>query len=266
MEREFGIKLRFKGEQHDIDRLDLYDGSDSFHGFARALSIVVHAYLNDEVTGRATALKGGSLSFGAPRRGSVLFDLVAKFARSPKSAPVSADTFYDFTKVALARATGDLDASAQTSFVQKKLSADEPFFDELGEALEGSLQHAHRSIDNEDVVVSLERPRAPLLLFDKSTSAWVNTRDENPTPQEFRGNMTRFNTQTGNGRAYIKSIRRIVPVRKSDGFVDGSKSWLTWSLHGSHLSTDKDLVFSGRKIVSATGETKRILIDNCWKA
>lgn len=266
MDREFGLKLRFKGRQSDVERLDLYDGSDSFHGFARALALVVHAYLNDDVTGRATALKGASLCFGAPRRGSVLFDLMARFTRSPKTAPVNADTFYDFTRVALARATGDLDASAQSSYVQRKLLADEPFFDELAEALEGSLQHAHRSIDNEDVIVCLERPRSQLILFDKSTSAWVNTRDVNPTIQEFRGNMTRFNTQTGNGRAFIQSIKRIVPVRKSDSFIDGSKGWLTWSLHGSNVLGDKELVFSGRKIVSATGETKRIILDNCWKA
>lgn len=265
MDQQFALKLRFKGDGVDIDGLDLYDGSASFHGFARALHLVAHAYMNDEVVGRATALKGGKICFSSPRRGSVLFDLVAKFNRKPKTAPLNPDTFYDFTQVALARATGDLNASAQTSYVERKLRDDEPFFDELGEALEGSLQQAHRSIDNEDVVVSLERPRSSLILFDKQTSAWVNTRDENPNAQEFQGNMTRFNTQTGNGRAFIKSIKRIVPVRKSDEFKDVSKAWLTWSLHGSNVKTANDLVFVGRKIASATGETKRILIDDCWK-
>lgn len=266
VDQQFGLKLRFKGQDEEVNALDLYDGSASFHGFAKALQIVAHAYLNDEITTRATALKGGSLSFGAPRRGSVLFDIVARFNRKPKTAPLNADTFYDFTKVALSRATGDLEASANTSFVERKLAADEPFFDELGETLEGSLQQAHRSIDNEGVVVVLERPRTPLLMFDKTTSAWVNTRDENPDAQEFRGNMTRFNTQTGNGRAFIRSVRRIIPIRKADNFKDANKAWMTWSLHGSHLSIDKDLIFAGRKIVSATGETKRILLDDCWKA
>lgn len=263
MNQQYAFKLRFKGDRIQANGLDLYDGSTSFHGFARAMQLVTHAYLNDETVMRATALKGGNLAFCAPRRGSVLFDIIATFRREPKSAPLNADTFYDFTRVALARATGDLDAAGQTSFVQRRLSTDEPFFDELAEKLEGSLREAHRSIDNEDVVVSLERPRSPLLLFDKETSAWVNTRDESPTSEEFRGNMTRFNTQTGNGRAYIKSIHKIVPVRKSEGFVERNRGWLTWSLHGDNLLTDKDLIFTGRKIESATGETKRILLDDC---
>ncbi|MDR3544077.1 MAG: hypothetical protein P4L69_24440 [Desulfosporosinus sp.] len=265
LEQSFALKLRFKGGNVDEAGLDLYDGSASFHGFARALQLTTHAFLNDETVMRATALKGANLSFSAPRQGSVLFDLKALFKRKPKSAPLNADTYYDFTRVALERATGNLQATANSNFVQQKLAADEPFFDELSEKLEGSLQQAHRSIDNEGVFVSLERPRSTLLVFDQKTSSWVNTRDENPTTIEFVGNMTRLNTRTGNGRAYINSLKKIVPIKKSENFNTGNKGWLTWSLHGDNLSTDKDLIFTGRKIESASGETKRIIIDDCKK-
>jgi len=227
VEQNFGLKLRFGGKDIEERGLDLYDGSASFHGFARALQITAHAYLNDEVVGRAPALKGGSLAFGSPRQGSVLFDIIARFSRKPKSAPLNSDTFYDFTRVALSRATGDMDVGAATSFVQNKLALDEPFFDELAEKLEGSLQQAHRSIDNHKVYASLERPRSSLILFDKNTSAWVNTREIDPLIEKFTGNMTRLNTQTGNGRAYIKEIGKIIPVRKADEFNESNKGWLT---------------------------------------
>lgn len=266
MDQSFALKLRFKEGETDEIGLDLYDGSTSFHGFARALQLTTHAFLNDEAVMRATALKGASLSFSAPRRGSIIFDILARFHRRPKSAPLNADAFYDFTRVALERATGNLEAAAQTSYVERKLENDEPFFDELAEKLEGSLQQAHRSVDNEEVIVTLERPRSTLVVFDQETSAWVHTRDEDPNSRQYTGNMTRFNTQTGNGRAYIENLGKIVPVRKSDAFREGNKGWLTWSLHGSNLSTDKKLVFTGRKIESASGETKRILLDDCRKA
>ena len=191
---------------------------------------------------------------------------MARFKRKPKSAPLNADAFYDFTRVALERATGNIDVSATTTSVEKKLNNDEFFFDELAEKLEGSLQQAHRSIDNEGVIVTLERPRSTLLTFDQETSKWVHTREEDPVSREFKGNMTRFNTQTGNGRAYIKDIKKIVPVRKSDVFNELNKGLLTWSLHGSNLSLDKDLIFVGRKIESASGETKRIILDGCRRA
>lgn len=260
------LRLRFSGQSIQSDGMRLYDGTTSLHGFARALQLTTYAYLNDDTVMRATALKGAVLYIGPPKRGSLLFDIVAKFARKPKSAPLNRDLFYDFTETALARATGNLEAEGRTAFVKKKIDKDEPFFDELAEKLEGSLQEAHRIVDEDHVTVTLERPRSALLQFDIATSEWVKTRDEDPNTREYKGNMTRFNTQTGNGRAYFHSIKKIVPIRKSDDFDTKHKGLLTWSLHGSHLDTDKDLIFVGRKIQSATGETKRFIIDDCRRA
>ncbi len=265
LDQAFRLKLRFKGGKVEERGLNLYDGSTSFHGFARALQITTHAFLSGEVSSRATALKYGSLYFEAPRQGSVLFDIVALFNRKPKEAPLNADTFYDFTKVALERATGNLKVRPNSPFVEKLMSKDEVFFDNLSEKLEGSLQEGHRSIDAENITVSLERPRSPLITFDSKTSSWVRTRDEDPNTRDYTGNMTRFNTKTGNGRAYISEIKKIVPVHKSDGFNEGNKAWLTWSLHGDNVSTAKELIFTGRKIDSASGITKRIVLDDCRK-
>jgi hypothetical protein len=265
LDQSFRLKLRFKGGDTDALGLSLYDGSTSFHGFARALQITTHAFLADEAVSRATALKGGAIYFEAPRQGSVLFDIITRFRNKPKTAPLNGDTFYDFTRVALERATGNLAVEPRTAYVARKLEDDEPFFDALAEKLEGSLQEAHRSIDNEDVTVSLERPRSTLLTFDAKTSSWVHTRDEDPNTKDYTGNMTRFNTKTGNGRAYISEIKKIVPVHKSDAFDESNKKWLTWSLHGDNVSTAKELIFVGRKIDSASGITKRIVLDDCRK-
>lgn len=266
LDQTFRLRLRFKGGRTDEQGLNLYDGATSFHGFARALQITTHAFMADEVVGRATALRAGELFFEAPRRGSVIFDIFAKFRQRPKTAPLNKDVFYDFTTVALERATGNLGCTPQTNYVSKKLNADESFFDDLSEKLEGSLQESHRSIDNENVIVILERPRSSLITFDASTSAWVHTRDEDPNAHEYSGNMTRFNTKTGNGRAYISELDKIIPVRKSDHFNNGNKAWLTWSLHGDNVSTAKELIFRGRQIESASGMTKRIILDDCRKA
>lgn len=266
MDQKLALRLRFTGGLIDSQGLDLYDGSASFHGFAKAIQLITHAYMNDESVMRATALKGAEIYFSAPRRGSIIWDIATIFKRKPKTAPLTADTYYDFLKTTFERATGNLEIVPSTAFVEQRISDDEPFFDQLSEKLEGSLQMAHRSIDNEDAIVTLERPRSTLVEFNTDTSAWVNTRDEDPHSREFRGNMTRFNTKTGNGRAYIQQIGKIVPVRKSDHFVARSKPWLTWSLHGDNTAGDKDLVFVGRRIESASGETKRIVLDDCRKA
>jgi hypothetical protein len=215
--RRYALRLRFSGQTVEKNGLDLYDGSQSFQGFAQALQIVVHAYLNNEVVSRAPALKGAELYFGSPRRGSVLFDIIALIEQYPATAALTGAAFYDFVKYSLAKAAGYLKVKPETPSVQK-LAVNEEFFDQLAETLEGSLQRAHRAIDRGVTQVTIERPRSELVVFNSKTSSWVHTRDENPAVQEFTGNITRYNSISGNGRAYIKELKRIIPVRPSPSF------------------------------------------------
>ena len=170
--------------------------------------------------------------------------------------------FYDFLKYSLSKAAGILNRKPETASVQK-LAADEEFFDRLAETLEGSLQRGHRAIDQGVTRITLERPRSELVVFNAKTSQWVHTRDESPAVQEFTGNVTRYNSVSGNGRAYIRELKKIVPVRPSAAFPDDKRGLLTWSLHGNTVSGQKELKFWGRKIESAQGETKRIILENC---
>jgi len=261
VEKTFGLKLRFSGRKVDQDGLDLYDGSASFHGFAQALQIATHAYLNNEVVSKATALKGARFTFGTPRRGSVVLDIVAFIEQYPVVAGFSGIVFYDFLKFSLSKAAG-LKAEPETPSVQH-LAVDEEFFDHLAETLEGSLQRAHRAIDHGVKQITLERPRSELIVFNWKSSQWVHTRDESPAVQEFTGNVTRYNSVSGNGRAYIRELKKIVPMRPSAAFPDGKRGMLTWSLHGNTVAGQKELRFWGRKIESAQGETKRIILEDC---
>lgn len=256
----YPLKLVFRGEAADAG-LDLYDGSCSFHGFGQAIQLAINAYRTGKPSSWATSMKGASVTFGGPRRGSVIFDIEATFDTPAKDAPRSADAFYDFLRVAFRRATGSLDEEANTSYVQKKLSQDETFFDDLSDRMEGALQRAHRIIDNDLVIVSLARPRASLVTFDRTTSAWVNTRGEEEEERHFTGNVTRYNSKTGNGRAYINEIKKIVPIRQDSSF--SRKDLLTWSLHGDNIMGQKKLEFMGRRVDSARGDLKRLILTNC---
>lgn len=261
---EFSLKLRYEGGDADQNHLELYDGATSFHGFAQALQIALHAYINKEVASRATALKGATLYLRAPRQGSVLFDIISVIEKYPATTAVSATIFYDFVKYAFSKAVGFIDVQPETPYVSKLSTSDEPFFDDLAVIMEGSLQRAHRAIDEGCVEqVTLERPRSELIRFDKKTSDWVNTRDENPKEEDLVGYVTRYNSITGNGRAYIQSLHRIVPFRPAQEFAEIKRGYLTWSLHGSTTSRAKLLDFSARKIESARGEAKRLVLVDC---
>lgn len=258
----FGLKLRFSGTSVDAHGLDLYDGATSFYGFAKALQIAAHAYVTGEVVSRATALKGAELYFGSPRRGSVLFDVVTVLKQYPVTGGPNPSVFYDFMKTAFSRATGNTNARPETAQVTK-ISEDETFFDALSEMLEGSLQQGHRAIDHGVSKITLERPRSELVTFNQKTSKWVNTREENPEAEEFTGNVTRYNSITGNGRAYIRELEKVIPFRPGPTFPETQRGWITWSLHGNNVSTKKELKIWASRIDSAQGDPKRLILTNC---
>lgn len=261
----FALKLRFKGQTVEDRGLDLYDGSTSLWGFAQAIQIAIHAYMNDEVVSRATALKGAEVYVGAPRRGSVLFDLVTVIEQYPATSALAGAAFYDFIKYSLSKASG-LFAKAETPTVQKKIEADETFFDLLAETLEGSLQRAHRAIDYGVDCVTLERPRSELITFDHGTSEWVKTRDLDPTIREYTGNITRYNSISRNGRAFVRELGKVLPFRPAPDFPDGKRGFLTWSLHGDNIHGKKDLKFWASRVDSAQGDAKRLLLSDCVQA
>lgn len=266
--QQFGLKLRYEGGDADEHLLELYDGTASLYGFAQALQIVTHAYLHGQVYSKATALKGATLYLKAARPGSLITDLVARIDKTPRNISPTPASFYDFLKFVFARATGATEQAPETLHVRRLLEKDEPFFDDLAETLEGSLQRAHRAIDKGGISsVKLERPKGEqLVVFNKQTCLWVNTREEKPDIYEMTGNVTRYNSVTGNGRAYLHELARIVPFRLSEDFAFGKRGLLTWSLHGSATNVSHQLNIQARKVESAQGEVKRLILVDCQQA
>jgi hypothetical protein len=260
--QDFGLKLRFDEPKGSSPGIGFYDAATSLQGFAQALQIILRAYYCDEVVDRAMPLKRAALKMGSPRRGSVVVGLDVHFTDAPADAPSGADVFYDFVRYSLAKATGQTEIGALTPFVSRRADDQELIFDQLAEVIEGSLQRAHRSINHDVPRITLERPRSALIEFNKQTSEWVNTREENPEIKRFTGNITRYNSKTGNARAYIQQLGKIIPIRQADNFSHSKRGLLTWSLHGDTMSTNKELEFFGRQIESAREEPKRLILTD----
>lgn len=261
------IKISYHGGVADENELPLYDGTASIHGVAQSLQIATHAYLNEEIVGRATALHGASFLIRPPRRGSFIMEVVANIEKFPACSTavtaIAAPAFYDFLKIAYQKALGAFVDEPETPTVRRMFERDEPFFDELGETLEGSLARAHRPIGDEVDYVTISRPRADLVTLDQDTKEWVNTRDVGDEFEEMTGNVTRFNSVTRNGRAYIDQLNKIVPFKPDGDFNMGRIGGLTWSLHGSNVALPNKLKFSARRVCSASGQAKRLLLRDC---
>jgi len=251
----------------------------SIDGITRAIHIATHAYMNAEVVTRAPALKNASIILKPARQGSFIFDLIVLMEANPATTSalvgLSAAPFYDFLKTAFSRATGSLDAEPKTPHLQDLYSRKEPpplkkppvDLDELSEKLEGSLQAAHRPIGNDGTIetITVGTPRKKLIGFDEETKDWVNTQDTEIGLKVFRGNITRYNALSRNGRAFVDQLGRVVPVRPDGDFPAGDLANLTWSLHGSNVGAPSKLDIRARTVTSASGKVKRLLLADCQK-
>ena len=77
------------------------------------------------------------------------------------------------------------------------------------------------------------------------------------------GHVTRFNSITGNGRAYKNELERTIPFKLADDFPTMKRGLITWSLHGSNIHTAKNLRFDTKSISSSGGVIKRLIVQDC---
>lgn len=277
---EHKIRVSYNGGLADQHALPGYDGATSIDGITRALHIATHAYMTGEAVSRATALRGSQILLKPARQGSFLFDLVVLMEAHPATSAagiaLTAQPFYDFIKTAFKRATGFLDAEPQTPHLRNLYDRKEPpplkkppvDMDELAEKLEGSLQAAHRPIGAEGTIqtISIGTPRQELVRFNSETKDWVNTNEEAVGLEVFRGNVTRYNALSRNARAFIDQLDRVVPIRPDGDFPYGDLHLLTWSLHGSNIGARNKIDMRARRVVSASGKVKRLLLSDCNRA
>lgn len=273
------IRVTYEGGLANENALPGYAGATSIDGITRAVHIATHAYMTGEVVTRATALKRASVLIRPARQGSFIFDLWVLMEANPATtgaaAALLAAPFYDFIKVAFKRATGWIDAEPETRLVKSLYERREPpplkkapaNLDLLAEALEGSLQDAHRPIGDEGTIqtIKIGTARQEFVSFDDDTKGWVNTRDEAVSLETFSGNVTRYNTLSRNGRAFIDELERVVPVRPDGDFSAADLGNLTWSLHGSNIGARNKLEMRARRVTSASGKVKRLLLADCQR-
>lgn len=233
--------------------------------------------MTGNVVSRATALKNASIIIRPARQGSFIFDLVVLIEAHPATAAVIvAPPFYDFIKVVLKRATGLINAVPETPILKKLYKNNKPLpvkkplpdLDDLAIKLEGSLQAAHKPIGQNGTINRMDtgQPRKNLVSFDIHTGDRVNTRNESCETAIYQGNMTRYNTLSRNGRAFIDQPGRVVPVIPDGDFPAGDLENLSWSLHGSNTGDRNKLVIQARTVTSSGGHVKRLLLSGCQKA
>lgn len=251
-------------------RLDMYDASESFQGFARALSITAHALLNDgEIRKKGHSVAGGELYINPSRKGS--FEQIVTFVITNKEAigaSVAAAAFYDLVKWTWSK-TFELVYEPETPHFRKLSERIEPFIGEMEEMLEAPLEQAQRPIKkNDDVVITLKRQRiGEVIRLDKETLEKVSLRTEESVTPNIKGNVTRYNILSGYGRFYDDYLDRTISFKITDEVSSAQKQLLTWSMYFAQETKGGGKIFiDARRVLTARGVVKRYLFTKIWQA
>lgn len=258
------FKLRLTGKDADEHKVASYLGTRTLHGFSRSVQIVTQAYLNQEAVSRATALHDAELFLTGAKAGSFTFDFRMDVFRKKAGVTLNRDTFFDFCSTVFSRATGQSFAP-QTHYVRTIDDDQESdLIDMTVEQVEESLKVAHAAIDGSVEGISFERPRAgSQTFFDHETKLYIESSLKSDVNRRYTGHVTRFNSITGNGRAYINALNRVIPFKLEQEFLEGKRGFLTWSLHGSNVHRAKNLNLDALEITSAAGTIKRLTLIDC---
>lgn len=64
----------------------------------------------------------------------------------------------------------------------------------------------------------------------------------------------------------MDQLGKVVPVRPDGDFPAGDLAHLTWSLHGSNIGAPNKIDMRARRVTSASGKVKRLLLADCTGA
>jgi hypothetical protein len=253
---EYRFKFTYSGGVADKNRLDLYDGSVSLEGIARALTITTHAFINGEVRTRGDAANGASFYMNPSRPGSFVFEVVVWMAGAASSG-----LFYDFVSHSFKEAVGWSDESTRP---RRALSERiEPTMGELPAVLESPLKDVHRPImRNPEMTLRVGRPRGEeLITFDTYTGNALQPSIVNLSDPVV-GHVTRYNTISRWGRFFDRSSRRVVSFFLEAGVSERERSLITWSLHEANLNRDGSLYLYATAVTTSSGIIKRYNVSS----
>lgn len=258
------FKLRFVGKDADEHRVASYTGSQAVYGFTRSLQIASQAYLNQVAVSKATALRDADLFLMSAKPSSLTFDFRLDIFKCKAGVTLNPQTFFDFCSTVFYRASGR-QYLPKTAYV-KKLDEDkeDDLIDLTIEQLEEPLKDAHSAIGNSIEGMYFDRPRSgPQVYFDNETKSYMQISQLSDVVKAQNAHITRFNSITGNGRAYINSLSRVVPFSLDRDFLSSKRGFITWSLHGSNVHRSKNLILDVLEVTSAKGTVKRLSLVDC---
>lgn len=262
--------IRVEGGIADEGKLKLYDAQSMLRGFTSLVNQVVHSFLNKgERKTKVHNAKGAETYITAPKKGC--FEETIEIVFSERFSEligksVIRDAFWDYFNWCVRTSLGE-DYTPQTSFVTKMDKQDNLFIVDIVDKIEVYLKHIHRPIDSDpNMTIDIVRPRlGTILRLDNSTREYVVESIRAEKTELIQGNITRFNTETGNGRLYSDKEGKILSFSLDKSNQDNVREFIVQSMKervtGGHGKFE--IVVSSE--LTPSGRTKKYFIHNMSK-
>ncbi|MBW9250211.1 MAG: hypothetical protein GJU72_14385 [Acidithiobacillus ferriphilus] len=243
------ITLKFDDKKSTEGQIDSYYGSLSLFHFARIVNLSAFAYANGELSNSASSYRNFESFSLAPEKGSFIQSFLLDFA-----SDIPADLFSNFLIYNIKRALGLADENDVHPDLKHRI---EPILD-LPEKLEDSIAETHKIIDKyPGMTINIEADNVSMI-FDRSTLEETRIiKEENII--EVIGQVTRFNTNSHNGRLYSEKDKRTVSFK----LIEPSSrdvSLVTDSLHASGQNLLKNIVLHAKTQRRESGKVKKYLV------
>lgn|GEM_PF-4788464 len=264
------VTLRYEGEEADRGELNLYDSAVSLSGLGQAIGRILHAFVNKNIPQKRGAHPlHAEVYHKAAKKGcfeqiiEVEFEdkIVAEMGRR-----LVVWNFWDYLEYTIATAIGE-EMEPQTEYVRTLAESENSPFEEIAETVEEGLKKLHRPILQKSVLTaSFVRKEIPVVTFNAASAEYVDTSNLNEELEHFIGQVTRYNLNTGHGRAYIDDLRRIVPFKIPEFEMNEiAHRAATASMYDKANRLGGERKFVAQRITNAPGITKRLVVQEIHK-
>jgi hypothetical protein len=248
----------------DRPLLPAEEGAWSLEGLSHAATLTTHFFLEGQVKRRAPYSDKFAVFVGPPRAGSWMADFYlalqepSTWAGVVAGLSVNVPTIFKVFNRITRRATGQaVDDDASSRFEEQHSGT----FDALVEAVEPSIQRAHRVIKSRRTILSINAGKVGFHL-NQATKEYIETSNLDHASSRSRGNVASYNVNNRTGRFYFDHLGRTVPFvihKEADVRTEVALARSLENYAGSRLA-NSDIEITYRGIRAIDDRIKRIVI------
>lgn len=292
MNHNLQLTLSYTGNESDKHEIDLYDVSQALIGFQRSIALTTHLVINGEIITQSPSLKGASIYAIPAKEGSweitagiIITGLAGayKIGTAPTNTPIGhlVHSIYDYVvskslgfHVDYKKTLGQLREEYKDHEIELP-QIRQSQADSLIEKCTTAIKEMHRPIyktgsaTGASIITHLpNKPRMPIQAkLTQKTYDYIHEIYTSEDTELIEGHISSYNSNTYNGRIYIKELGRPVSFKLSPNAKNyDSISLITNSLDSNAVRRNKpelSLIFCYvYKHTSKSGYLKSVTISH----